>query len=403
MRNGTATSKNYAVPHTIDMSVLLLQQGPVHQGRPRPGEAADDADRVRRRSAASRRRSSAATSTAPTSAATAAAATCSPCGRRSGPPAARCMNADGTAGARSTPRTMAETSSTSTAALRRGRRRARVQGRGRARPGPARSPSGKVGIDARRRRDARHHRGQGHARSASRRSPASTAASRRSSAATSIGIGATSKNAARPGTSSPGRCRDEAQVEVVAKGKGVPSRTDLADNKYSAEDPRLVTINKLVGQGQDAVREELQRHLQRPAGPWLTPVARRAVRRRAKSGRRAQRRASPRRCRRWPAVSRGGRDRQTAAPARASTRAGAGAPRSGRGAAARRRSPSGRGLRRADRGRWWACSSWSRWGWSCWMSLHHWPLLGAPTFNAPGELHRPRRRPAVPRRRRASR
>ena len=57
-----------------------------------------------------------------------------------------------------------------------------------------------------------------------------------------------------------------------------------------------------------------------------------------------------------------------------------------------------RALRHADRGRSSACSSSCRWCSSCWMSLNHWPLLGAPTLNVPGQLHRHRRQPAVPRR-----
>ena len=54
-----------------------------------------------------------------------------------------------------------------------------------------------------------------------------------------IGISARpARTPTRRGTSWPGRCRDEAQVEVLAKNKDVVARTDLADNKYSAADPR---------------------------------------------------------------------------------------------------------------------------------------------------------------------
>ena len=157
-------------------------------------------------------------------------------------------------------------------ALRRGRRRAGVQGRGR--PDLARRSAerqdrhraGAVGL-------ARPDRAEGHEDRRRADHRASTAASRRSSAATSIGICATSSNAdaglGLPGLDAVG---DEAQVEVIAKNKGVPTRTDLAENKYSSADPRVVTDQQAGGQGQDAVREELQRHLQRPAEPVAATV-----------------------------------------------------------------------------------------------------------------------------------
>ena len=52
---------------------------------------------------------------------------------------------------------------------------------------------------------------------------------------------------------------DEAQIEVVAKNGNVLTRTDLANNKYSAADPRLVLFNDDRRQGPDAVRHELRR------------------------------------------------------------------------------------------------------------------------------------------------
>ncbi len=59
---------------------------------------------------------------------------------------------------------------------------------------------------------------------------------------------------------------DEAQIEVVAKGGNVLSRPDLANNKYSAADPRLVTFNTIAARGSDALREELRGDVQRSAG-----------------------------------------------------------------------------------------------------------------------------------------
>ncbi|MGH6923657.1 MAG: ABC transporter substrate-binding protein, partial [Propylenella sp.] len=43
---------------------------------------------------------------------------------------------------------------------------------------------------------------------------------------------------------------EEAQVEVVAKGGNVVARPDLAENKYSSADPRLVIFNSIAGKGQ---------------------------------------------------------------------------------------------------------------------------------------------------------
>ena len=65
---------------------------------------------------------------------------------------------------------------------------------------------------------------------------------------------------------------DEAQVEVVAKGGNVVSRTDLANNKYSSADPRLVTLQHHRRQGPDALRPELRPDVQRPAGAVARPA-----------------------------------------------------------------------------------------------------------------------------------
>jgi multiple sugar transport system substrate-binding protein len=69
---------------------------------------------------------------------------------------------------------------------------------------------------------------------------------------------------------------EDAQVEVLAKNKDVVGRIDLADNKYSAEDPRVVTINKLVEKGETPYSLNFGATYNDPAGPWLK-VARDAV------------------------------------------------------------------------------------------------------------------------------
>ena len=65
---------------------------------------------------------------------------------------------------------------------------------------------------------------------------------------------------------------DEAQVEVIAKRKGVPVRTDLAANKYSSADPRLVTANGLVAKGKTPYARNVNATFNDPQGPWLTTV-----------------------------------------------------------------------------------------------------------------------------------
>ena len=62
---------------------------------------------------------------------------------------------------------------------------------------------------------------------------------------------------------------DAAQVEVVAKGGNVVSRTDLADNKYSSADPRLVTFNTIAGKGQTPFALQFGQTFNDPQGPWL--------------------------------------------------------------------------------------------------------------------------------------
>jgi multiple sugar transport system substrate-binding protein len=62
---------------------------------------------------------------------------------------------------------------------------------------------------------------------------------------------------------------DEAQVEVVAKGGNVVSRSDLANNKYSAADPRLVLFNEVAGKGQTPFAKNFGATFNDPQGPWL--------------------------------------------------------------------------------------------------------------------------------------
>jgi multiple sugar transport system substrate-binding protein len=88
----------------------------------------------------------------------------------------------------------------------------------------------------------------------------------------SIGIGATSTKAAQAWDFLQWTLSEEAQVEVVAKNKGVPVRTDLASNKYSSADPRIVTINSLVAKGKTPYAKNFNASFNDPQSPWLQTV-----------------------------------------------------------------------------------------------------------------------------------
>jgi multiple sugar transport system substrate-binding protein len=87
-----------------------------------------------------------------------------------------------------------------------------------------------------------------------------------------IGIGATSTRAAQAWDFLAWTMADEAQVEVIAKNKGVPTRTDLASNKYSAADPRIVTINGLMAKGRTPYARNFNASFNDPQSPWLRTV-----------------------------------------------------------------------------------------------------------------------------------
>ncbi|MEV0614561.1 sugar ABC transporter substrate-binding protein [Nonomuraea sp. NPDC050404] len=92
----------------------------------------------------------------------------------------------------------------------------------------------------------------------------------------SVGISSTTKNADAAWEFLSWTVSDEAQVEVMAKNKDVLARTDLASNKYSSEDPRVVLINSLVAKGQTPYALRFGQTYNDPQGPWLR-LAREAV------------------------------------------------------------------------------------------------------------------------------
>ena len=204
----------------------------------------------------------------------------------------------------------------------------------------------------------------------------------------SIGIGATSKQG-RAGLGLPGldHVGDEAQIEVIAKSKGVPTRTDLASNKYSSADPRIVTINNLMAKGKTPYAKNFNATYNDPQSPWIADVPRRAVRRRAEGPRRRQHRhhqvpatndSLARPARRSGPGHRHGDDDDGAGRQRRPTALPSAPPRQETRQAVARRASTPRRPRS-----WWACSSSCRSVLVVWMSLHHWPLLGAPTLNVP--------------------
>lgn len=65
---------------------------------------------------------------------------------------------------------------------------------------------------------------------------------------------------------------DEAQVEVVAKNNDVVFRTDLAVNKYSEADERLVVINEVAAVGRTPYALRFGETFNDPQGPWLPLV-----------------------------------------------------------------------------------------------------------------------------------
>lgn len=65
---------------------------------------------------------------------------------------------------------------------------------------------------------------------------------------------------------------EEVQVDVLAKDGNAVSRSDLSDNKYAEEDPRLVTINEVAGLGDTPVALQFQQAFNAPGSPWITMV-----------------------------------------------------------------------------------------------------------------------------------
>ncbi len=85
-----------------------------------------------------------------------------------------------------------------------------------------------------------------------------------------IGISSTSKNADAAWEFLKWTLGDEAQVEVLAKNNDVVARTDLAKNKYSEKDARVVTINEVAAKGKTPFALNFGAAFNDPNGPWLS-------------------------------------------------------------------------------------------------------------------------------------
>ncbi|HEY8472424.1 MAG TPA: sugar ABC transporter substrate-binding protein [Natronosporangium sp.] len=88
----------------------------------------------------------------------------------------------------------------------------------------------------------------------------------------SIGIATNSEHADQAWNFIAWTLSDEAQIEVVAKNRDVVFRTDLAVNKYSEQDPRLVTINEVAAVGRTPYALHFGETFNDPQGPWLPLV-----------------------------------------------------------------------------------------------------------------------------------
>ncbi|TQS40260.1 ABC transporter substrate-binding protein [Cryptosporangium phraense] len=87
-----------------------------------------------------------------------------------------------------------------------------------------------------------------------------------------IGIGANTTKAAQAWDFISWTLSEKAQVEVVAKNKNITVRSDLADNAYAKQDPRLGVFNQLAGKGQTPISVNFGKTFNDPSGPWTATI-----------------------------------------------------------------------------------------------------------------------------------
>jgi multiple sugar transport system substrate-binding protein len=87
-----------------------------------------------------------------------------------------------------------------------------------------------------------------------------------------LGISSNSQHAAAAWDFISWTLSEDAQVDVVAKSKNITVRSDLADNSYAKEDPRLGVFNKLAGEGQTPISVNFGKTYNDPNGPWTQTI-----------------------------------------------------------------------------------------------------------------------------------
>jgi len=87
-----------------------------------------------------------------------------------------------------------------------------------------------------------------------------------------IGVSKDSENAGQAWNFLSWLMSEDAQVEVLAKNGDAVARADLADNQYSQQDERLITINEVAADGQTPISLNFQQAFNAPSSPWLTLV-----------------------------------------------------------------------------------------------------------------------------------
>jgi multiple sugar transport system substrate-binding protein len=87
-----------------------------------------------------------------------------------------------------------------------------------------------------------------------------------------LGISNASKNVEQAWNFIEWTLSEENQVDVVAKAGSLPSRVDLADNEYSAADPRIVTAIEGQATGYTPATPAYATAINNANGPWLAMV-----------------------------------------------------------------------------------------------------------------------------------
>ena len=87
-----------------------------------------------------------------------------------------------------------------------------------------------------------------------------------------LGISADSRHVAAAWDFISWTLSEQAQVQVVAKNKNVTIRSDLADNVYAKQDPRLAVFNRLPGIGETPISVNFGQTYNDPDGPWTEAV-----------------------------------------------------------------------------------------------------------------------------------